>query len=421
MVIKKVLIHSIVFSPDGVSTAYLYNDIAQRFREEGYKVVVLTTTPHYNVLHSELAKQPLKRKFFGLFYESDFNGIRVLHVPQKKFRSSILRIIGFVYWHALSFFLGLLQKNVNLILSPSPPLTIGIINLFIGKLKGAKVIYNVQEIYPDFLINQGKLKLKSLVSFLRWLERIVYNNSDAVTTIDDIFYHTIEDRFNDKSKLSIIPNFVDTDLYKPLVHFNNMLYPLCFHEKKSCLKIMYAGNIGHAQAWEPLLRLAKVLSDKDVEFWVIGEGVMKHYLEEQITLLDLKNIHLVPYQSREVMPGLIAYADLHFIFMSPDMEGQGFPSKVYTIMACAKPLLVISGENTPISNFLKPVQCAYMINEKEIEDQCSKIEEIIQRLLNDKSELLNLGQNGFIHIENTYSKNIVTKKYVDLANKILNN
>jgi colanic acid biosynthesis glycosyl transferase WcaI len=421
VVIKKVLIHSIVFSPDGVSTAYLYNDIAQRFREEGYKVVVLTTTPHYNVLHSELAKQPLKRKFFGLFYESDFNGIRVLHVPQKKFRSSILRIIGFVYWHALSFFLGLLQKNVNLILSPSPPLTIGIINLFIGKLKGAKVIYNVQEIYPDFLINQGKLKLKSLVSFLRWLERIVYNNSDAVTTIDDIFYHTIEDRFNDKSKLSIIPNFVDTDLYKPLVHFNNMLYPLCFHEKKSCLKIMYAGNIGHAQAWEPLLRLAKVLSDKDVEFWVIGEGVMKHYLEEQITLLDLKNIHLVPYQSREVMPGLIAYADLHFIFMSPDMEGQGFPSKVYTIMACAKPLLVISGENTPISNFLKPVQCAYMINEKEIEDQCSKIEEIIQRLLNDKSELLNLGQNGFIHIENTYSKNIVTKKYVDLANKILNN
>ena len=419
MVIKKVLIHSIVFSPDGVSTAYLYNDIAQRFRDEGYEVIVLTTTPHYNVLDSELAKQPLHRKFFGLFYESDFNGIRVLHVPQKKFRSSILRIIGFVYWHTLSFFLGLLQKNVNLILSPSPPLTIGIINLFIGKLKGAKVIYNVQEIYPDFLINQGKLKLKSVVSFLRWLERIVYNNSDAVTTIDDIFYHTIEDRFIDKSKLSIIPNFVDTDLYKPLVHFDKILDPHYFHKKKSCLKIMYAGNIGHAQAWEPLLRIAKVLSDKDVEFWVIGEGVMKPYLEEQITLLNLKNIHLVPYQSREVMPGLIAYADLHFIFMAPEMEGQGFPSKVYTIMACCKPLLIISGEDTPICNFLNPLNCAYLIHDRQIEYQCRKIEKIIQNLLQDRSELQILGKNGFDHIENTYSKHIVTKQYVDLGNKIL--
>ncbi len=421
MAVKKILIHSIVFSPDGVSTAYLYNDIALRFREDGYEVVVLTTTPHYNLLSAELVKQPLKRKGFGLFYESDFKGIRVFHVPQKKFRSAILRIIGFVYWHILSFFLGLLQKNVNLILSPSPPLTIGIINLFIGKLKGAKVIYNVQEIYPDFLINQGKLTIKPVINFLKWMERKVYNNSDAVVTIDDIFYYSIVDRFSEKGKLIIIPNFVDTDLYRPLTHSDHKLDPHYFQEKKTCLKIMYAGNIGHAQDWEPLLEIAKNLSSQDVEFYVIGEGVMKSYLKEQINLLNLKNIHLVSYHNRDLMPSLIAYADLHFIFMSTDMEGQGFPSKVYTIMACAKPLLVISGENTPISNFLKPVQCAYMINEKKIEDQCSKIEEIIKRLLNDKSELLNLGQNGFIHIENTYSKNIVTKQYVDLANKILNN
>ena len=419
MVIKKILIHSVVFSPDGVSTAYLYNDIAQRFRDEGYEVVVLTTTPHYNVLHSELAKQPLRRIFFGLFYESDFNGIRVLHVPQKKYKSSILRIIGFVYWHALSLFLGLLQKNVNLILSPSPPLTIGIINLFIGKLKGAKVIYNVQEIYPDFLINQGKLKLKPVVSFLKWLERIVYNYSDAVTTIDDVFYHTIEDCFSDKSKLRIIPNFVDTDLYRPLIHLDNKLDTYFFQEKKTCLKLMYAGNIGHAQDWKPLLRIAKNLSNQDIEFWVIGEGVMKSYLEEQIILFDLKNIHLVPYQSREVMPWLIAYADLHFIFMSPEMEGQGFPSKVYTIMACCKPLLIISGENTPICNFLRPVDCAYLIHDRQIEDQCTKIEKTIQNLLENKSELLILGKNGFEHIENTYSKYIVTKQYVDLGNEIL--
>ena len=74
---KKILIHSLIFSPDGVSTAYLYNDIALKFQENGYEVLVLTTTPHYNVVESQLAAQPLKWKVWGIckkavFMESEF-------------------------------------------------------------------------------------------------------------------------------------------------------------------------------------------------------------------------------------------------------------------------------------------------------------------------------------------------------------
>ena len=146
---KKILIHSLIFSPDGVSTAYLYNDIALKFQENGYEVVVLTTTPHYNIVKSQLAAQPLKWKILGICKESNFHGIRVLHVPQKKFKCTFLRILGFTYWHVVSFFICLFQKDIDVILSPSPPLTIGVINLWLAKIKGCKTIYNVQEIYPD--------------------------------------------------------------------------------------------------------------------------------------------------------------------------------------------------------------------------------------------------------------------------------
>ena len=101
MITKKILIHSIVFSPDGVSTAYLYNDIALGFKDAGHEVVVLTTTPHYNLIEAALQKQPLNRKLFGLFYESDFDGIRVIHVPLKKYKSTIIRIFSFIYWSPL--------------------------------------------------------------------------------------------------------------------------------------------------------------------------------------------------------------------------------------------------------------------------------------------------------------------------------
>ena len=84
---KKILIHSIAFNPDGVSTAYLYNDIALGLKQNGYDIVVLTTTPHYNILESELIKFDLKKFFFGLYFESNFEGIRVIHIPQKKFKT----------------------------------------------------------------------------------------------------------------------------------------------------------------------------------------------------------------------------------------------------------------------------------------------------------------------------------------------
>ena len=416
---KKILIHSIVFSPDGVSTAYLYNDIALKFVDSGFEVVILTTTPHYNLVKEELMKQPLTARWGGLYYESNYHNIKVIHVPQRKFKSSLLRIVGFVYWHLISLILGLVQKNVSLILSPSPPLSIGLVSIIIAKLKKAKVIYNVQEIYPDFLINQGSLKFKPVINILKSLERFVYNHSDAVTTIDSVFYNTIQDRFRDKSKLMVIPNFVDTEIFRPLSLNHSALDQQLFPPKGNVLKLMYAGNIGHAQDWAPLIEVAKNLKHLPVEFWIIGEGVMKLKLQDDIKFNSLKNIHLVPYQPREHMPVLIAYADIHFIFMSPEMDGQGFPSKVYTIMACAKPLLVASAINTPLNNFLRQTDSAILVESDSLNDKCNLITEHIKEVLLNPTKIKRLGENGFNVIQKSYSKESVTTQYIQLANKIL--
>jgi glycosyltransferase involved in cell wall biosynthesis len=323
--------------------------------------------------------------------------------------------LGFVYWHIVSFFLGLCEKKVDVILSPSPPLTIGFLNILIGKLKGAKVIYNVQEIYPDLLIEEGGLSSKPVISFLKWMERFVYNSSDAVTTIDPVFYDTIVNRFNDKSKLHIVPNFVDTEIYRPIdkdsLHIDRKLFP-----ETPSLKLMYAGNIGHAQDWKPLVALAEELKNDSVEFFVIGEGVMKDYLSEEKKAKDLTKLHLFPYQPRESIPALLAYSDMQFIFMAPETEGHGFPSKVYTVMACAKPLLVFSGARTPIINFLENKDCAYLVTEKDFQ---LKVKLAVDIIRNASTENLNLkGHNGFKCIENSYSKQIVTKQYVDLVKNL---
>lgn len=413
---SKILIHSLVFSPDGVSTAYLYNDIAKQFKTAGYEVSVLTTTPHYNRIKSKLDKQPLKSRFCGLYYVSDFCGIQVKHIPQKKFKSSVLRLIGFIYWHILSFILALFERDVDVILSPSPPLTIGFLNVIIGKLKGSKVIYNVQEIYPDLLIEEGGLKSKQVISFLKWMEKFVYNKSSAVTTIDRVFYRTICHRFTNPDKLVIIPNFVDTDIYKPVSDTDLRLNKDDFPETDT-LKVMYAGNIGYAQDWEPLIQAAVNLRDDKIEFYVIGEGVMKEYLQSEKDSLALDKLHLFPYQARELMPYLIAYSDIQFVFMSPHTEGHGFPSKIYTIMACGKPILVCSGNNTPIAEFLKDKNCSFVITEKNMSMKISLITQYLRSVT--KKELEEMGKKAQTDIMGNYTKEIVTKKYVDLVETLI--
>lgn len=415
---KRVLIHTLIFSPDGVSTAYLYNDIALRLQERGYEVVVLTTTPHFNIVPEQVAQQPMHWKVWGFCKVSKYHGMTVLHVPQKKFKSTLLRLLGFVYWHIVSFFIGLTVRHVDLILSPSPPLTVGWMNLGLAKLKGCKVVYNVQEIYPDIL----KLKGGFVQKFLSWMEHKVYNGSDAVTTIDQIFYDTIVGRFKDKSKLHIIPNFVDTDLYhevkgQELENLRNRWANTNLSNDSNTIKLLYAGNIGHAQSWEPLIELAEKTRDLNVEYIVIGEGAKRGYVEEEIKKRSLDRLHLLPYQSRELMPAILSYSDASFIFMAPENDGDGFPSKVYTIMACERPLLVSSGENTPIVNFLKDKGCAKLITEKDFDKKVDMMVEWLRSVTKD--ELAQMGKNGLAEIQAKYTKEKVTDQYVELVNSLI--
>lgn len=405
---KRVLIHSIVFSPDSVSTAYLYNDIALGLQGKGYEVIVLTTTPHYNLVKSSLDKQPLIKKFKGLYYESDFNGIRVIHLPLKKYKNTLIRISSFLYWHLFSLLFGLSIKNIDYILSPSPPLSIGFISILIAKKNNAKFVYNVQEVYPDLLIKNGVLKSRIIIRALKWLEKYVYNNSSSVITIDNKFYEQIVDRFINKEKLSIVPNFVDTELYHPLYDEKILQEP--FKRDNSKVILLYAGNIGFYQDWEPVLYAAKKLKDTNIEFWIIGEGVKKDYLVNQVKVNSINNIKLMPYQDREMMPLINSFADIHFISINKDMEQEGFPSKVYTIMACAKPLIVITGKNTPLYNFLENLDCAILVTENRNEDFVQSILE----LANDKEKENELGRNGYQVIQKNYTKEKVIEKYLKI-------
>ncbi len=85
-------------------------------------------------------------------------------------------------------------------------------------------------------------------------------------------------------------------------------------------------------------------------------------------------------------------------------------------MACERPLLVLSGENTPIINFLKDKGCAKLITEQDFD---KKVDEMVAWLSSvTKEDLAQMGRRGLQTIEDHYTKEKVTDMYVDLIDTL---
>ncbi len=409
----KILLHTLVFSPDSVSTAYLMTDLASQLKTLGHSVTVLTTTPHYNLDQAALHRQPLRRRFFGLLYRSSVNMVDVWHVklPMKGQRV-YTRVLDYIYFHLMSLFIGFLMLGRHdIVIAPSPPLTMGLVSWLLGLRMGSPSIYNVQELYPDFAINQGLIRNAAFISLLRRMERFVYARNTIIVTRSEWVSQIIRQRGVSNGKLTVIPNFVDTELYHPLPRINEFSTQ---HGLNSDFIILYGGNVGLSQDWDSLLYAAEELSQLPLKFVIVGGGARSTWLEEEVAKRRLKNVMLLGYKPRHEMAMINASADVCTIPMKTDTTVDTFPSKIYTIMACAKPVIVQADANSEL---------AWLVNEVGFgrvtaPDDSKAYTEAVRQAFGQRDVLYEEGLRGRVFVENTYSKEVVGKKYHELIRRL---
>jgi colanic acid biosynthesis glycosyl transferase WcaI len=395
---KTVLIHTLIFPPDQVSTSYLYGDIAQKLIKSGYEVVVLTTYPHYN--YEEDFKGKSK---WGLFWRRTlYFGSRVYHFPQSKSESNIVRGIYILLFHIAFLFKAMTIKKFHYILTPSPPITSGFLSGIVAKLRGAKAIYNVQEIYPDVIIKQGGITNPILIKILKFIERYTYSLSEKVVTIDELFSKNIEERL-DKKKLTCIPNFIDTDLYKPFE--GKFSKDLDFNGK---FIVGYAGNLGKVQDWDAILKVVESLQEEEnIHFLIIGGGSEFDKLKSKEERFN--NLSVWPYQMRERIPEINSRIDLHLIAMTKASDYDGLPSKVFAVLASGRPILAASNIDSPLSSILQKSGNGVIVELGNHDALGKMIIEISNGLLPKDSNSI-----GRQFVIDNYSKDVVTSKYVNL-------
>jgi colanic acid biosynthesis glycosyl transferase WcaI len=381
-------------------------DLAADLARLGHSVTVLTTTPHYNLDREALARQPMRRCWGGLLYRSEYCGIPVWHVrvPAKGQRVWA-RVLDYLRFHLLSLFVGLFALGPqDLVIATSPPLTIGVISWLLSLRLGGVSIYKVAELYPDIAIRQGIVRQRGIIAAMHWLERFVYAQNTAVVVIAEHFRRVIRARGVPEEKLVLIPDCVDTALYRPLPRVNSFAQA---HHLLTDFVVLYGGNIGMVQDWGSVLFAAERLIELPIRFLLVGDGARRDWLAREVASRGLHNVTLIGYQPQEQMPEIYASCDIAMIPMTRTGSADGFPSKIYTIMACGKPVIASAEPNSELAWIIRKSGCGRVVPVENPQGFADAVLEAFQ----SRETLGAEGERGRQFVLEDYSKVAIARRY----------
>jgi len=408
----KILILSLVFPPDNVSTAQIMGDLSRELFRLRNDIIVVTSTPHYNPDPIAEKQQPLKKYLFNIVKKSNYNDIPVFHVYMpRKGKNPLLRALSWA-WFSIAVIISPLffLKKIDVIFCPSPPLTLGLSAYIISRLLGAQYIYNVQEIYPDFAINSGYLKNRLLIKLLFSIEKFIYSKAKLITVIGRDMSKNIILKGIPKEKVIIIPNFVDINFFHPMPKENQFRKEFNLDNK---FVISYAGNIGPGQDIESFINAAYLLREiSSIHFILVGTGMLFDKIAKEIDMLNLKNITLIGFQPYSKVPEIYAASDLCFVPQDGSIVGNAIPSKIYRIMASGRPVLATTKEGSDLHELIVASDCGLVCPPNSPE----MISQKILWCYENREYLLGKGLSGRKYAEKYFSLETISKSYHDLFN-----
>ncbi len=374
---KKFWVISNIYFPNKTSTAHILTKITESLDSD--LITVLTSSKQKKIIFNSSIKVISIKQFFS------------------KSNNLFLRLLD-DFLFSLSVFVILfinLRVNDKIFSVTNPPLILPILYL-IKKLKKAKCILLVHDVFPDNLI---LLKGSNLI-----LEKVkkIYNkfyiSPDVIIAIgNDMKNYISKSKKVPQHKIKVISNWFDKEIKK---------IPNNKYEK---IKISYSGNIGRMQGFESLFELIKKIKNKEnLIFDFYGTGPLHKNLINEVKVNDLNFVNFHGSFTRESQLEILKKTNIALVCLRKGMIGLGVPSKVYNLMALGLPILYIGDEKSEIDNYIKDFDIGWSFNwseRNELLDFLENIHNINFKLIKTK------GDNAYNLAIKKFSQRLVLNKY----------
>lgn len=358
----RILLLILQFPPDINPTGVLMYDIARGLKAQGHDVSVLTAFPHYE-------KFLVWDKYRGKWHErANEDGLKIERVyvfANGNKQNMNYRLLSYLSFNAAAGVSNLLaREQYDVILCPNGGFFTGITAYVSGLFKRTPFVYNVQDLYPETPVAQGQLTNKGAIAGLERIERWMYRKAAHITVITPAFRtNLLKEKHVPPDKVSVIPNFVDTEFIRPLNKAN--AFSRAFNPENKFV-VMYAGNFGYVYALDSVLDAAAQLRGvRDILFLLLGDGVARPTLEQRAQAMQLDNVRFLDYQPREMLPQVRAAADVQLCPYRAGAAKYSMPSKLYEIMASGRPVLATAEPGSDIATLIAETECGLCVDPQD--------------------------------------------------------
>jgi len=401
----KILIHTMYYLPDFGSAPVLMDELARFLAGAGHEVEVVTTMPRER-----------GAEFRGLVYSKrDAGGFAVKRFWAPSSPGPLGRLLAWNVYTAGALLNLLSVRRGDVLFLRTPPLQLGVPAFWARAFGRARVLVNVQDIHPDLAIESGILRNPAGIRFAKALERWVYGLADRIVVIGDGFARNLRGKGVPDGKVTVLPNWVDTEFLKPGPKDNPVSSR---HGLRDRFVVMYSGTISISsnRTLERALEAAALLSaDRDVLFVVVGEGLKKDALRERAAGLGLANVLFLPFQPYRDLPDLLASSDVLLVPLDKDKSDLSVPSKLYTFLAAGRPVLGLAAPGSEVADILRANDCGLAA----APDDPGAIAAAVRELAASPERRKVLGANARDYVVSRFAKDKVLGAYDELLRSMV--
>jgi glycosyltransferase involved in cell wall biosynthesis len=402
----KVLIVSQYFWPEN----FRINELAQELQKNGVKIDILTGKPNY-------PSGSIYEGYDVLGCTSDiWQDITIYRVPLLPRGSGALRLM----FNYLSFILS------GLIIGPwllrgkpydaifvfgTSPIFQAIPAVFFGYLKNCPAILWVQDLWPESLAVNGYITHKVPLKAIEYFVKLLYRRMDLILVQSKAFIPKVS-KLAGVTSVFYYPNFFPNIPYK-----KNYESSIFYKGFDSAFPLLFAGNIGLAQAVDVIIEAANILKEvKDIHFVIMGDGSRREWMIQESFKRDLYNISFPGQCPIEMMPFLMGKASALLVTLA-DVEvfSLTIPSKIQAYLAAGRPIIgCLNGVGGDIINEAKagivvPAQDALAL---------ANAIYTLSKLSNE--EKLDMGTNGRRYYEENFTPRKLVKELIDHIDQTIN-
>ncbi|WP_165056687.1 MULTISPECIES: glycosyltransferase family 4 protein [unclassified Adlercreutzia] len=393
--------------PEQYSSLHLNHDLDEGFAKAGFDTLKIAPQPTRGV------DEETWRKYTSVSSETMLDG----HVVVERFpmcregRNPVKRAMRYLFVNIKQEIRAKKIQDADVIFASSTPPIQGLMCARVKKALGVPMVYNLQDIFPDSLVNAGMTKEGSLIWRIgRRIENKTYRNADRIIVISESFKCNIMAKGVPESKIDVVPNWIDSSDVFPVPRDENKLFER-LDVDTGCFYVCYSGNIGHSQDFDLLLDAAKILRSEipDLRFVIFGDGVAKRKLVARIEEESLSNVLCFPFQSYEDIPEVFSFGDVGLVISKSGIGRSSIPSKTWSIMAAGRPVLASFDLDSELCRLVKDVRCGV----------CSEAGSIgsflrsVRYLYEDRESSVRMGEAGRAYIIEELSKEKCVGAYVD--------